>query len=368
MIIRFLIEKEFKQILRDPFLPKLIFMFPIVMMLLIPFAINMDIKNIKMSIIDHDHSSSSMRLTQKIASSSYFKLTDVINTYDEGIKSIEAGRSDAILEIPANFEKQLVKEGKADVMIAVNTVNGTRGILGNAYLNAMLIDFSKDLMHTADISIFSRRVDIRPTFLFNPQLSYKVFMIPALVVMLMTLLCGFLPALNIVSEKEKGSIEQINVSPVNKFTFILGKLIPYWVMGFIVLTICFLISAFVYHLIPSGSFFTLYFFASLFILVVSGLGLVVSIYSDTLQQAMFLMFFFIMLLILISGLFTPISSMPKWAQAITVVNPLTYFVEVMRMVFLKGSNIMDLGKQWIALSAFAVIFNTWAGLSYRKSE
>jgi ABC-2 type transport system permease protein len=203
---------------------------------------------------------------------------------------------------------------------------------------------------------------------FNVFLDYKVFMVPALIVMLLTIICGFLPALNIVGEKELGTIEQINVTPVNKFTFIIAKLIPYWLIGFVVQTICLGLAALVYGLIPAGNLLTIYFFAIIYILVVSGIGLVISNHSETMQQSMFVIFFFMIIMILMSGLFTPVTSMPQWAQDLTVINPLKYFIQVMRMVYLKGSSIFQLGTQLFALCSFALFFNTWAVLSYRKSK
>jgi ABC-2 type transport system permease protein len=193
-------------------------------------------------------------------------------------------------------------------------------------------------------------------------------MIPALMVILMTIICGFLPALNIVSEKEIGTIEQINVTPVGKFAFILAKLIPYWIIGLLVFSICLGLAALIYGLVPAGNLATIYFFALIYILVFSGFGLIISNHSSNMQQAMFMMFFFLIIIILISGLFTPIASMPQWAQSFTLFNPLRYFVEVMRMVYLKGSNLLQLGNQLAALVLFALITNIWAILSYRKSS
>lgn len=193
-------------------------------------------------------------------------------------------------------------------------------------------------------------------------------MIPALMAMLLTLLTGFLPALNIVGEKEKGTIEQINVTPVRKSVFILSKLIPYWLIGGVVLTICFGLAAFVYRLFPAGSIGTIYLFAVMYILIVSGFGIVISNYSGTMQQAMFVMFFFMMIMFIMSGLFTPVNSMPEWAQMISRFNPLTYFIQVMRLVYLRGSGLSDLLPQMMALSGFAVFFNGWAILSYKKND
>jgi ABC-2 type transport system permease protein len=193
-------------------------------------------------------------------------------------------------------------------------------------------------------------------------------MVPALMVMILTLICGFLPAFNIVGEKEKGNMEQINVSPITKPVFILSKLIPYWIIGAIVISIGFLVAWLFYGITPQGSIFTVYLFSFIFTLAISGLGLVLSNYAQTYQQAVFMMFFFIMILILMSGLYTPFTSMPPWAQTIGSFSPLKYFIDVMRCVYLKGSNIVELLPQLYALLGFVVVVNTWAILSYRKKN
>lgn len=370
-MIRFLLEKEFKQILRNSFLPRMILAMPLMMMLVFPWAANQEIKNLRLSVVDNDHSVYSERLIQKATASGYFNLTNVSASNDAALHSLESDKADIILEIQPDFEKHLIKEGSADVMISANAVNGMKGGLGASYLSVILQDFAgeiraewKQAPEMATLPV----INIVPQNRFNPHLDYKVFMVPAIMVTMLTMLCGFLPALNIVGEKEIGTIEQMNVTPVNKLTFILAKLIPYWIIGLLALTLSITLAATVYGLIPVGRLTTLYFFASMYILVVSGFGLVISNYSNTMQQAMFVMFFFIMIFILMSGLFTPISSMPQWAQNITMFNPLKYFIQVMRMVYLKGSGIADLTTQLIALFSFALFFNGWAVISYRKSN
>jgi ABC-2 type transport system permease protein len=364
-MIQFLIEKEFKQIIRNSFLPKLILILPIMMLLVLPWAANQEVRNIRLSVVDNDQSAYSQRMLQKIIASGYFILTDISASNPQAMQSIEAGKADIIMEIQHGFERDIAKEGVADVMISANAVNGMKAGLGSSYLASILNDYAKEL--TIEKGGLVNTVQPSVKILFNPHLDYKVFMIPAIMVMLLTLLCGFLPALNIVGEKETGTIEQLNVTPVKKFTFIIAKLIPYWVTGFIVLTVCFGIAALVYHLVPVGSLLTIYLYTGIYVLVVSGLGLVISNYSATMQQAMFVMFFFIMILILLSGLFTPISSMPGWAQTITAINPLKYFMQVMRAVYLKGSGMSELLPQLCALLGFAVVLNGWAVLSYRKT-
>lgn len=368
-MIKYLLEKEFKQLLRNPLLPRLLIVFPCVILLVLPWAANFEIKNINLSVVDNDHSPYSTRLVQKASASEYFRLVDVSDSYQKAMESIEKGDADLILEIPAHFERDLLKSGVAKVLLSANTVNGTKGILSSSYLSNIINDYASDIRPlNAGNSIVIPGIKIDTQGRFNPCLDYKIFMVPALMGQLLLLICGFLPALNIVSEKEFGTIEQINVTPVSKFTFILAKLIPYWVAGMIILTLGVFLARVVYGLTPEGHVWLLYFFALLFIIVVSGMGLVISNYSHTMQQAMFVMFFFVMIILLMSGLFTPINSMPKWAQDITIVNPLKYFIQVARMVYLKGSGFCDLSTQFIALLIMAVILNGWAVFSYKKNS
>lgn len=370
-MLKYLIEKEFKQIKRNSFLPKLIIAMPIMMMLIMPWAANQEIRGIKLSVVDNDHSTYSERLIHKITSSGYFELTDVSPTNDIAMHSIESGNADIILEIQDDFERNLVNGSASAVMISANAVNSMKAGLGSSYLGSILTDYAGELREEYEQTVAGAAIptfSISPQYKFNPNLDYKVFMVPALMVMLLTLLTGFLPALNIVGEKEAGTIEQINVTPVKKIMFVLAKLIPYWVIGFVILVICMLLARFVYGILPAGSLLTIFLFASIYILVVSGMGLVISNYSDTMQQAMFVIFFFIMILILMSGLFTPVTSMPDWAQKITIFNPLKYFMQVMRLVYLKGSTFSEMTSQFFALCSFAIVFNTWAVLSYRKSN
>lgn len=374
-MLKFLIEKEFKQLLRNSFLPRLIIGYPCMVMIIMPWAANMEIKNISVNVVDNDHSIVSQRLIHKIDASSYFRLNNLSPTYNSALRDIESGDADVILEIPRHFEKKLENGEASHVLLAANAVNGSKGGLASSYMTATLADYnaqlhvenpSSGIVQEAASSV-QPSVSVSEKNLYNPHLNYKLFMVPALMVMLVTVICGFLPALNIVSEKEVGTIEQMNVTPVGKFKFILAKLIPFWVVGFVVLTLSFGLAWLIYGILPVGSLGIIYLLSALFVLVMSGFGLVISNHSATMQQAMFVMFFFMIILLLMSGLFTPVMSMPQWAQIITILNPLKYFVDIMRMVYLKGSGLTDLSLQIGALLAFATLFNFWAVKSYRKS-
>jgi len=370
-MLKYLLEKEFKQFFRNSFLPRLVVLLPFVAMLIFPLAANFDIDNINLSVIDNDKSAYSNQLIQKIQSSGYFRITDVSSNYEQGIKSIEVGDADVIIEIPPYFERDLIKESLAYVMISADAVNGTKGGFGSIYLVRILSEFNEKiradlLQNTAQLKI--PYFQMTPQFWFNPSLLYLIFVIPALMVMILAIVTGFLPALNIVGEKQSGTIEQINVTPVGKFTFILSKLIPYWIIGYVVLTVCILVARFVYGLVPVGDVWLIYFFVTIFVLAFSGFGLVISNYAKTVQQAMLMMFFFVMTFIFMSGLYTPILNMPPWAQMLSNYSPLKYIIMTLRLVYLKGSSFSELLVPFAALCSFAVFFNTWAVLSYQKKS
>jgi ABC-2 type transport system permease protein len=369
-MLKYLVEKEFRQLGRNSFLPRLILLFPVIVLLLLPLAATFEVRNINLAVVDHDHGTLSMRMVNKIFSSGYFTLIGVFPDYRSALGAIETNAADIILEIPQDFESQLQREHSAAVLVAVNAVNGTRGALGSAYISGIIGDFGARSAQERAPDTLKMHIpffDVIPRYLFNPHLEYPVFMVPALMVILLTMLCGFLPALNIVAEKEKGTMEQMNVTPVPKFTLILSKLVPYWVIGFVVLSIGFGIARLFYGLVPSGNIFVIYLFASVFILAMSGFGLVISNYANTLQQAMFMMFFFVITFIFMSGLYTPVNSMPGWAQLISDFVPLKYMIAVLRMVYLKGSGFSDLSREFAALCGFALFFNGWAVISYRKT-
>ncbi len=370
MMLKFLLEKEFKQIRRNKFLPRLIIIFPFVALWILPMAANFEVKNIRVSVVDNNHSEYSKRLMHKVASSGYFKLVTTCPDYRTALRDVELDVADIVLEIPPRFEEDLVREQAATVLISANTVNGTRGGLGSSYLSMVASDFASEVRAEWIPTTAKPQVpafQITAHYRYNPHLRYPRFMVPAIMVMLLTMICGFLPALNIVSEKEAGTMEQINVTPVKRSTFILSKLLPYWIIGFVVFSICMFVAQLFYGLIPQCGLPTIYLFASVFVLAVSGLGLVISNVAKSIQQAMFLMFFFVITSVLLSGLYTPVASMPDWAQAISTASPLKYFIQVMRQGYLKGSVFHDLITHFFALCAFAVFFNTLAVITYKKS-
>lgn len=369
--IRFLLEKEFRQIFRNPDILRIIFVMPLIQLLVLPWAADYEVKRIHLAVVDLDHSTYSRQLTEKIASTGYFQLTGYNTSHSMALLQVEDNKADLVIEIPPNFERTLVRENEAGLFMAVNAINGVKANLGAAYLKNIIQDYNREVrLKWIQFPRFSQEttIEVRSSNWFNPEQNYKYFMVPGILVVLITILGSFLAAMNIVKEKEIGTIEQINVSPIKKYHFIIGKLIPFWLLGLLILTIGLLVTWLAYGIIPVGSFLTIYVFAAVFMAAVLGLGLLVSSIATTQQQAMLISFFIIMIFILLSGLYTSIESMPVWAQWITKFNPVTYFIEVMRMVILKGSSLRDISSHLGIMAIFAIVLNTWAVLIYRKQS
>lgn len=371
-ILKFLLQKEFRQIFRNKALLPILFIVPLAQLLILPLAANYEIKNINITVVDQDHSSYSRLLISKIKASGYFKLDDDVAGYNDAFKKIENDKSDLILEIPLNFEKNLILENNQDLFIAVNAINGMKANLGNLYLNRIIADFNTDIRSEW---IAQPKFNVVPLIdttnanWFNPTMNYYFYMVPGILAMLVTMIGAYMCALNIVKEKEIGTIEQINVTPIKKYQFILGKLIPFWIIGILVFSLgLFGIGWLIYGIVPVGNLLLLYAYLTIYLIAVLGLGLLISTYSETQQQAMSIAFFFMMIFILMSGLFTPIESMPHWAYLITQFSPITYFIEVLRMIILKGSDFADIRYHFLVIIGFAVFLNGWAILNYKKTR
>src|SRR5215213_7166416 len=367
--LRFILQKEFRQIFRDPAILRIIFVMPVIQLLILPWAADYEIKDVRLSIVDHDNSAYTRQLVSKITSSGYFILQDYTASYKDAQQDVERDRSDIILEIPVGFEKELVREDRSELFLAINAINGVKANLGGAYLRSIIQDYNREVrLKWIQFPRFNPEpnIDVTSSNWFNPLMNYKFFMVPGILVILLTMVGANLAALNIVKEKEIGTIEQINVTPIKKYHFILGKLVPFWVLGMIVLSLGLLIARLAYGIIPAGSLLVVYIFAGVYLLAVLGLGLLISTYTNNQQQAMLISFFMMMVFILLGGLYTSIDSMPVWAQWITKVNPVAYFIEVMRMVILKGSGIADISRHLLVMGVFAVVLNGWAVWNYRK--
>jgi len=368
--IGFIIQKEFKQIFRNKGMLPIIFIMPIIQLIILSNAATFDILNIKFSCIDNDKSSYSRELIEKFEASTYFNIQSHFPSSKLANEAMLKGEVDVILEIPSNFERNLLKNKKTDLSVTINAIDGAAAGVENVYITQIVQRFNKnvrvDLLQPSDIINLPKTIESIPLFWFNETLNYKTFMVPGILVLLVTMITLFLSGMNIVREKEIGTLEQINVTPIKKHQFIIGKLFPFFIIAMVLLTVGLIIAKVLFNVPIIGSLGLMYFYTSIYIFVVLGIGLFISNFTDTQQQAMFIAWFFMVIFILMSGLFTPIESMPQWAQHLTEFNPVRYFVEVMRMVMLKGSDFTDITPQLIKTFAYAVVMNGLAVISYKK--
>lgn len=364
----FLIKKEFIQFRRNKFVSRLVFILPIIVMLIVPLVANMEVKGVSVAVVDMDHSPLAARMLSHLEASKNLQICLVGTDYQEAFGLLEDGQVDVIVTLPEGCERQLMQGTMPRIKIDANAVNATKSGLGSQYVVACLgKGLSECVPHTQSGNLsFEQSVSIR--YFYNETLDYRFYMIPAFIIIIILLICCFIPALNLVLEKEKGTIEQINVTPVSRLEFTLSKLIPYWIIGILALTEAILTVGLVYGLWPEGSVGTIYLAALVFALAMSGFAIAVANISDTMQQCIFVMFFFVMLFMLMSGLLTPLGSMPQWAQWLTVAFPPRWFVGIMRAVYLKGTLFSELGTDFLALTILAAVMCTLALLSYRKQR
>lgn len=354
--LKYLLRKEVIQLCRNKFLPRLIFALPVVVMLVVPLVANMEVRGIRVALSDEDRSELSSRMRAALEASPYFKGG-----------SAEDGGFDVAVSIPRGFENSVYDGSPMKIGIDANAVNATRGGLGSGYVMSALGVSLRNFLKEKGLAAGTAG-DVSVRYFYNPTQDYRYYMIPAFIIILVMLVCCFIPALNLVLEKEKGTIEQINVTPVSPLEFTLSKLIPYWVTGLVVLSEGILTAGLVYGLWPAGNVGAIYLAAVLFALAMSGFAISVANGSDTMQQSIFVLFFFVMIFMLMSGLLTPLSSMPPWAQKLTLLFPTRHFVAAMRSLYLKGTSVSELGGVYLALSALAAAFCLLAALTYRKRQ
>lgn len=369
--ILFIIQKEFRQIFRNKGMLPVIFVLPLVQLLILSNAASFEIKNIKFSYIDNDYSAASRELISKFQASNYFSIIESFTSKKEADFNMQTGKVDVILEIPNHFEQDLIKENSTNLSVSINAIDGAAAGVENVYISQIITGFNQkiqtQLYQYNDVS-YVQPVNIVtiPSFWYNNTLNYKTFMVPGILVLLVTMLTLFLSSMNIVREKEMGTLEQINVTPIRKYQFIIGKLFPFWVLGLVILTVGLTIAKFVFSVPVLGNIGLIYFFTAVYLLVILGIGLIISNNSDTQQQAMFIAWFFSVIFILMSGLFTPIESMPQWAQNLTLLNPIRYFVEIIRMVMLKGATFSDISRPFFIILGYAFVLNGIAVWTYKK--
>ena len=365
-IIAFIIRKEFIQFFRNKVMVRIIFALPIIQLFILAYTATFEIKTIRLHIIDLDGSYTSRDLISHFSGSPFYRITGYSHSYALAEKDIYSDRADQVLEIPSNFEKDLNTLGTAKVQIVNNAINGSAASLMNAYTLSVIQDYNKKIISETSGQQAGEMFRVNYSYWFNPDLDYINYMVPGILVLLVTVIGMFLSGMNLVKEKEIGTIEQINVTPIKKYQFIIGKLLPYWIIALGELALGLIVAKMVFNIPILGSIWLIFLVAAAYLLVTLGLGLLISTKTNTQQQAMFLSWFFLVIFILMSGLFTPVESMPQWAKVIDWFNPIKYFVEVIRMIMLKGSGMKDVLNNLLILVFYGTVALSVAVWQYRK--
>lgn len=368
----YLVRKEFLQIFRDRTTVLQIFLIPVVQLLVLSNAATFDVKRVRMLVVDEDRTTVSAGLVQRLQAGGQFEVVRYEAT-DAGIEHALLDREvTAVLHIPRRFEEDLVRTGRAPVQLVLNAEEGaTAGIVqsnANAILSSYARELDRSLVTLPEQPARAAPLDLRTRRWFNPTRNYKHWMVPALMVSLTTIIGLLLTAQNITRENELGTLEQLNVTPMTKVQFIAAKLIPFWLLSLLIFTIGLAIGKLVFGIPMRGSLPLVYAAAMIYLIVVLGLGLWISTITRTQQQAMFVAFFVILIFLLMSGLFTPVDSMPDWAQRVAELNPVKHFVWIMRAVLLRGAGLETVGPPMAGLAVGGVVVLTLAVARYRKSS
>lgn len=367
-----IIIKEFKQIFRDRGMLPIIILLPIIQLFILAHAATFDIKNLKIYFIDKDNSSITREIRSKFIASGYFIESGFGTDNNLANESIDLGLSDLSIEFSDGFTKSLYDAEKSpNAMININAIDGTKAGMALFYANSIINDVNQKLLNEQaiknGIEVKDAFISSETSFWYNPELNYKTFMVPGILALLITMISTFLAAMNIVKEKEIGTIEQINVTPIKKYQFLMGKMIPLWLLAIFELAFGLIVSKIMYDIPMLGEFYVLFGFAGIYLIACVGLGLLISTVTDTQQQAMFVTWFMMMIFILLSGLFTSVQSMPEWVRVLNIINPVQYMITVIRLVMLKGSSFTDILPNLIPVVLIAIFVNGVAILNYKKA-
>lgn len=373
-MLRALIRKELLQIRRDRTMMLQILVIPLVQLILLGNAATFEVRRVRMAVVDDDRTETSRGLVSHLMASGRFDGTTV-PAASVAAAALERGDVTLAVHVPHDFERDLVRTGAAPVQLIFDAVDGATAGVAQGYAREIIARYAASLrLHPIPDAAADTaprpgrgRIDVRVHGWYNPELRYSYYMVPGILVILVTLISTLISAMNIAREKEIGTLEQLNVTPITKGTFIAAKLIPFWIIGQAELAMGLAIARWGFHVPITGSLALVFGAAAIYLFVTVSLGLWISTLVETQQQAMFITFFIMMVFILMSGLLTPVRSMPTAARWLAQLNPLTHFTTIMRAVLLKGAGLADIAEPVTVLLAFAVVVFTLAVTQYSKA-
>ena len=367
--IKFLLQKEFLQIFRNKGMLPIIFLMPVVQLVVLSFAATYELREVEFHLVDFDQSVASQQLVNKFEASGYFTLQSESQDVDDGIQLMRENEVRMMLVVPRHFERN-VKSGRSTaVQLNIDAVDGATAGLIQGYGQSIIQDFGGEIQSQINKTNYAKQagIEIIPASWYNPNLDYINYMVPGILVVLISMIGMFLSGMNIVREREIGTIEQLNVTPIKRYQFVTAKLLPFWIIALFELAVGLMIANLGFGIPFVGSVSLLFAIAGIYLLVVQGMGLFISTVTNTQQQAMFIAWFLMVVFILMGGLFTPIESMPGWAQDLTLINPVAHFIKIMRMVLLKGAGWAEVQHLVGLLTVMAALILPAAIFRYRKS-
>jgi ABC-2 type transport system permease protein len=371
-VLRALLRKEFLQIGRDKLMIRQIFMMPAIQLMLLANAATFEVKSARLYVVDRDHSAASRGLVDRLRASGRFEVAEASASMALADDAMLARRVAVILAIPAGFEHDVVTAGAADVQLILNAENGAAAGVTQSYAAQIINRYASELAQRNGKQALrgaqgdNGAIDVRTRGWYNAELNYRDYMVPGILVQLVTVIGTLLTAMNIVREKEIGTLDQLSVTPLNRGTFIAAKLIPLWLIALLELSLGLLIARFLFDVPMLGSIPLIFFAACVYLIAALGVGLWVSTAVNTQQQAMFITFFILMIYLLMSGMFTPVRSMPDWAQWMAEVNPVKHFIGIMRAVMLKGATLADVARPLAILGVMGAVVLSMAVRQYGK--
>jgi ABC-2 type transport system permease protein len=361
---------EVLHVVRDRATLAQVLLIPFVQLLILANAATFEIRDTPLYVVDQDHTVASRGLVSRFAASGNFGIIGASPSSELANEQLLSGRATMVLTIPRDFERALVRQHIATVQLVVNAEKGMAAGIVQFYASRILSRYATELAREIGSVAVPRRgapdVDVRTRAWFNPTLDYRHYMVPGILVALVTLIGTLLTAQNIAREKELGTLEQLNVTPITRGQFIAGKLLPFWVLGMFELSAGLVLGRLVFGVPVLGSPLLLLSVSAVYLVAALGVGLWISTIVETQQQAMFVTFFIMMIYLLMSGLFTPIDSMPHWVQVVAMVNPVRHFVAISRAVLVKGATLREIQEPFIILVVFAGVVFTLAVRQYSK--
>lgn len=378
--LRYLLRKEFLQIFRDRFMVAQLLLMPIIQLLLLGNAATFEVKTARMYVVDRDHSETSRGLVDRLEASRRFVVVGASPSVDVGDQWMLERKTEMILTIPRDFERDIVKTRSGEVQVILNAEDGATAGVTQSYAAQIIAAYANELgtelipivrpatRPTAArySSASAQPIEVRARGWYNPALNYRDYMVPGILVQLVTVVGTLMTAMNIVREKELGTLDQLSVTPLSQGTFMAAKLIPFWIIALVELSLGLIVARFAFHIPMIGSIALAFVAAGIYLIAALGIGLFISTLAETQQQAMFVTFFIIMVYLLMSGLFTPVRSMPVWAQWLAQLNPVKHFIEIMRGVLLKGATLADIARPLGILALFGVTVLTLAVREYGR--